>query len=141
MGLCYLGCRDAIEATSEALEVFVEPFRTTSQTILQMCSYAGTGDVLVVQELLHIVGEKVEMPEAKVQEKLSKSQMRKEKEKRKQEWDVSIAQATAALAVGAVSIGEDTGTEMVQRVFGNIGRYGDPGKIISFSACSVEKLR
>lgn len=35
LGMVYMGCRDAIEASSAALEVLPEPYRLASQTMLQ----------------------------------------------------------------------------------------------------------
>lgn len=139
--MCYMGRKDSIETVSAALEVFPEPFRTTCQTILQMCAYAGTGDVLIVQELLRTVGERVEVPcTSKSSETTSKTALKKEKEKKsKTEWDASIPQAMAVLGVALVSIGEEMGMEMVQRILGNAGRYGDSGKISFWSLASLSR--
>ena len=52
-----MGRRDAVETLSTALEVLPDPFKLAAQIMLQVCSYAGTGDVLIVQELLRICSE------------------------------------------------------------------------------------
>lgn len=54
------GRRDAIETPTATLEVFKDPFRSLAQTILKMCAYAGTGDVLVIQDFLHLCSERHE---------------------------------------------------------------------------------
>ncbi|KAJ8931667.1 hypothetical protein NQ314_015383 [Rhamnusium bicolor] len=130
MSLCYFGARDAIEVPTEAMNVLEEPFKTTIQTVLLMCAYAGTGDVLIIQELLHIVGEKVEIPKKDKKEKQNKKEKKDSftriKVPKKPEWDYSMGQAMATLAVAVVSMGEDIGAEMTHRIFGHIGRYGDP---------------
>ncbi|KAJ8975359.1 hypothetical protein NQ317_000288, partial [Molorchus minor] len=129
MALCYFGARDAIEAPTEATNVLEEPFKTAIQTVLLMCAYAGTGDVLIIQELLHVVGEKVEIPKKeKKQEKKEKARdsFTRIKLPKKVEWDYSMGQAMATLAVAVVSMGEDIGVEMTHRIFGHVGRYGDP---------------
>ncbi|XP_018332038.1 26S proteasome non-ATPase regulatory subunit 2-like [Agrilus planipennis] len=153
MALCYMGRKDCIETPNAALEVFTEPFKSTSQLLLQMCAYAGTGDVLVIQELLRVVSERIALPDDK--DGLTKSpsgssgaiptvgvtditqqqqqlynhplQQPPRKKAKIREWDMSIPQAVAALAVAAVAVGEETGTEMCQRVLGHVGRYGDHG--------------
>lgn len=51
------GQKDATEATKAALEVLPDPFRSMAQHMLKMCAYAGTGDVLIVQEQLQICSE------------------------------------------------------------------------------------
>ncbi|KAG5889970.1 hypothetical protein JTB14_020258 [Gonioctena quinquepunctata] len=130
LALCYFGAQDGIEITSEALNVLEEPFKTSIQTALLMCAYAGTGDVLIIQELLHIVGEKVEVPKKDKRDKQEKKDKKdgftKIKMPRKPEWDYSMGQAMATLAVAVVSMGEDLGVEMTHRIFGHVGRYGDP---------------
>lgn len=55
--MIFMGRRDAIDALSTALEVLPDPHKLAAQTMLQVCSYAGTGDVLIVQELLHMCSE------------------------------------------------------------------------------------
>lgn len=106
----------------------------------------GSGDVLIVQELLETVGERIEPSklENNSDSKLKKdigstssttttgSNARKDgidaklrDLKKRLEWDYAAGQAMATLAVAAVSFGEETGMEMVQRIFGHVGRYGD----------------
>merc|ERR1719369_1295763 len=75
IGLCYLGKQDAAEATIAALEVIPEPFKQMAVTLVDICAYAGTGNVLKIQQLLHICSEHYD------QEKEDK----KEKEKKKDE--------------------------------------------------------
>ncbi|CAH1974285.1 unnamed protein product [Acanthoscelides obtectus] len=132
LALCYMGSRDAIHVPNEAVSILEEPFKSIMETILLMCGYAGTGDVLIIQKLLHIVGDKVDIPKEdknKSEKKGIKNKMdsfTKIKVPKKPEWDYSIGQAMATLAVAAVSMGEEIGAEMTQRIFGHVGRYGDP---------------
>lgn len=126
VALCYLGARDAIEVSSNAVEVFPEPFKSSMQTMLLMCAYAGTGDVLIIQELLGMVGEKIDIPEKEKLPKDKEAPAPKTKGKKIPEWDFTMGQAVAALAVSSVSFGEEIGMEMVQRIFGHMGRYGEP---------------
>ena len=105
VALAYFGCKDDIEVPTTVAEVFEEPFKTMFQTMLQMCAYAGSGDVLIIQELLRLVEEKVEPPE----EGTEKEEAAKGKEKKKYEWDYYMGKAIAVLAVAAISKGEDIG--------------------------------
>lgn len=57
MSLFFAGQKEATEATKAALEVLPEPFRSMSQQMLKMCAYAGTGNVLIVQQQLQICSE------------------------------------------------------------------------------------
>ncbi|XP_024941702.1 26S proteasome non-ATPase regulatory subunit 2 [Cephus cinctus] len=151
LGLVYMGCRDMIATPSTALEVLPEPHRFASQTMLQICAYAGTGDVLIIQELLSICSEPVEgensssilentpVPSScdpKIPESLSTSTLQgtstdanKEAKTKsacslKNEGiykDMGLPQAIASLGVGVVGLGE--GKENA-RIFGQVGRYG-----------------
>ncbi|CAH1180038.1 unnamed protein product [Phaedon cochleariae] len=145
LSLCYFGVRDAVDVPTEATNILEEPFKTFIQTMLLMCAYAGTGDVLIIQELLHIVGEKVDLPKKEKKDKKEKRERKDKKDGKEQpadnqdkdgvtsikapkktEWDHSMGQAMATLGVAVVSMGEDIGVEMVHRIFGDIVRYGDP---------------
>merc|ERR1712173_66928 len=83
IGLCYLGKQDAAEATMAALEVIPEPFRQTAVTLVEVCAYAGTGNVLKIQQLLHICSEHYEQDKEAPKEK-KKDDKKDEKEGRKE---------------------------------------------------------
>ncbi|XP_066137473.1 26S proteasome non-ATPase regulatory subunit 2-like [Euwallacea fornicatus] len=130
VSLCYFGARSDIEVPSSAMEVFPEPFKNAAQATLLMCSYAGTGDVLIIQELLTILSDKIEVPmnkgQKQAQTSTNKGKEVKTDKKTTLNWDWHMGQAVAALGVAAVSFGEDIGMEMMQRIFGHMGRYGEP---------------
>ncbi|XP_076259804.1 26S proteasome non-ATPase regulatory subunit 2-like [Rhynchophorus ferrugineus] len=126
VALCYFGARDSIDVPTNATEVFPEPFKSTIQNMLMMCSYAGTGDVLIIQELLAMVGEKTEPPEQDPTPANHNTKSKEQTKNRSKKWDHTMAQAVAALAVASVSFGEEIGMEMVQRIFGHMGKYGEP---------------
>ena len=54
IGLCFLGKQEAAEAMTAALEVLADPFQSMAKTLVDICAYAGTGNVLKIQNLLHI---------------------------------------------------------------------------------------
>uniref|UniRef100_A0A1B6BXI5 26S proteasome non-ATPase regulatory subunit 2 n=1 Tax=Clastoptera arizonana TaxID=38151 RepID=A0A1B6BXI5_9HEMI len=126
LGLCVLGLKDATEATKAALEVLPDPFRSMAQEMLKMCAYAGTGDVLVVQEQLQICSEHYTplKEEAKKDEK--KEGDKKDDKSKEKHKDLTAMQAVAALSVAVIAMGEETGSEMTTRIFGQLGRYGEP---------------
>ncbi|XP_018362423.1 PREDICTED: 26S proteasome non-ATPase regulatory subunit 2-like isoform X1 [Trachymyrmex cornetzi] len=139
LGMIYMGTRDAIETLSAALEALPEPYNFASQTMLQICAYAGTGDVLIVQELLRICSETIEeVMSAKTtpentpipsccDQRRPQSSAKLEKNKKDDNQieepakDIGASQAIASLGVGVVGLGE--GKEN-SRIFGQIGRYG-----------------
>jgi len=133
IGLCYLGKQDAAEATIAALEVIPEPFRQIAVTLVEICAYAGTGNVLKIQQLLHICSDHYEQ-EKEVQDKTKdkKKDDKKEGEKEKEEktedaaLDLSGQQAVAVLGLGLISMGEDIGSEMLLRTLSHLMRYCEP---------------
>ncbi|WVQ83362.1 hypothetical protein IAT38_005502 [Cryptococcus sp. DSM 104549] len=65
LGLVFLATQEASEPTMITLKVIEHPIATVAQTILDVCAYAGTGNVLKVQEMLHICSEHAESPKKK----------------------------------------------------------------------------
>merc|ERR1719394_262830 len=139
IGLCYLGKQDAAEATMAALEVIPEPFRQTAVTLVEVCAYAGTGNVLKIQQLLHICSEHYEQDKGDTEKKDKKKDDKKdgekkdgdkkgEDEKKEEEGplDLSGQQAVAVLGLGLISMGEDIGSEMLIRTLSHLMRYSEP---------------
>lgn len=128
IGICYLGKKDATDATKAALEVLAEPFQSMAQQMLRMCAYAGTGDVLVVQEQLQICSEHYTPAKDDKKDSGDKKDDKKDDAKAKEAKakDLTSMQAVAALSVAVIAMGEETGSEMTTRIFGQLGRYGEP---------------
>eukprot|EP00090_Calanus_glacialis_P024916 TRINITY_DN3867_c0_g1_i1.p1 TRINITY_DN3867_c0_g1~~TRINITY_DN3867_c0_g1_i1.p1 ORF type:complete len:913 (+),score=317.38 TRINITY_DN3867_c0_g1_i1:53-2791(+) len=132
IGLCYLGKQDAAEATIAALEVIPEPFRQIAVTLVEICAYAGTGNVLKIQQLLHICSDHYEqdkeVDKSKDKKKDDKKEGEKEKEEKKEDtpMDLSGQQAVAVLGLGLISMGEDIGSNMLIRTLSHLMRYCEP---------------
>lgn len=133
LGLLYLGRQKATEAVMVALEVLEEPYRSMAITMVDICAYAGTGNVLKIQQLLHICSDHYETPTTetsdseKSKSSQSKQNQNKEKaEKEKSEKDLSSSQSIAVLGIALIAMGEDIGAEMAFRSFGNLLRYCEP---------------
>lgn len=133
IGLCYLGKQDASEATIAALEVIPEPFRQIAVTLVEICAYAGTGNVLKIQQLLHICSEHYEQEKEtekkdkkKDEKKDEKKDDKKEEKEEEASHDMSGQQAVAVLGLGLIAMGEDIGSEMLYRTLGHLMRYSEP---------------
>jgi len=152
IGLLYLGKQDLVETILEAIQVVPDPLRGFATVLLEACAYAGTGNVLKIQQMLHICTDseeaekKGETPESdstnksdsktsksdsktesssKTTESSSKSKTTKDDKKSKSsDWGMT-KHAAAVLAIGLIAVGEDIGSEMAFRMFGNLYRYGD----------------
>merc|ERR1712241_1644353 len=136
IGLAYLGKQEAAEATIATLEVLQEPFRSMAKTLVDICAYAGTGNVLKIQSLLHICSEHYEPAEpSSKDDKKDKKKAKEDGEKKegegkseseKAEVDLSMQQSVAVLGLALVAMGEDIGSEMLFRSFGHLLRYCEP---------------
>lgn len=144
LSLCYFGARENIDVPSEAISVLEEPFKTTMQSILLMCAYAGTGDVLTIQELLHMVGNRMDKDtiiviKEKKKEKKDKKETTKAKITKKVEWDQSMGEAMATLAVAVIAIGEDIGKKFYLLLY-TFSVHLLCLCILIFNACGVESI-
>jgi hypothetical protein len=59
------GKGEAVEAMLESLKVISEPLRSFATILVECCAYAGTGNVLKVQHMLHICSEHFDQKEEK----------------------------------------------------------------------------
>ena len=59
-----------------------EPFRQTAVTLVEVCAYAGTGNVLKIQQLLHICSEHYEQDKGETEKKDKKKEDKKDGEKK-----------------------------------------------------------
>ena len=102
MGLILLGQqKDAdlmIEATQ--LDEFPIEMRMFIKTLLTACAYAGSGNVVKVQELMHLVAKQKEEINPKVQ-------------------------SVAVIGISLIALGEEVGMEMIVRSFNHFLQYGD----------------
>ena len=87
-----------------------------AQVLVDMCAYAGTGDVLKVQTLLHLCDEHIVPPKEK-----------EEKEEKKEGEDTKETpvkddtfQGLAVIGIALVAMGEDIGSEMSLRQFNHL---------------------
>merc|ERR1712066_1231133 len=123
IGLCYLGKQETVETILAALEVVPEPLRSFANILVEVCAYAGTGNVLKIQQLLHICSEHYEQDKGETEKKDKKKDDKKdgekkdgdkkgEDEKKEEEGplDLSGQQAVAVLGLGLISMGEDIGS-------------------------------
>ncbi|KAK2153920.1 hypothetical protein LSH36_281g04017 [Paralvinella palmiformis] len=136
LGLTYLGRQESVETVLAAL-VVPEPFKSMASTLVEICAYAGTGNVLKVQKLLHICSEHYETKDQdnndKKEDKNKKKDDKKDKEKDKSgdkededTLDLSSQQAMAVLGIALIAMGEDVGGDMSFRAMGHLLRYGEP---------------
>ncbi|KAK4474032.1 hypothetical protein MN116_003345 [Schistosoma mekongi] len=63
LGLTCLGRQEEVDVILASLEAVSEPMKSMAHMICDFCAYAGSGNVLKIQNLLHILSEKYEEKE------------------------------------------------------------------------------
>ncbi|EMD31883.1 hypothetical protein CERSUDRAFT_88471 [Gelatoporia subvermispora B] len=117
LALLYLGIQDASDATIMTLRAIEHPISKQAEVLVSMCSWAGTGQVLKVQELLHLCDEHIDKtPKDKEKDKDAPQEPPKD----------DTFQAFAVLGIALVAFGEEIGADMSLRQFNHLMHYGDP---------------
>ncbi|XP_054813663.1 26S proteasome non-ATPase regulatory subunit 2 homolog A [Prosopis cineraria] len=99
LGLLYLGKQENVEATAEVSKTFHEKIRKYCDMTLLSCAYAGTGNVLKVQNLL-----------GHCSQHLDKGEMH---------------QGPAVIGIAMVAMAEELGLEMAIRSLEHLLQYGE----------------
>jgi 26S proteasome regulatory subunit N1 len=97
VGLLFIGQQAAAEATVETLKVIESPIAKQIEILVECCAYAGTGNVLKIQKMLHHCNDHLD-PEA---------------------VDPTY-QSFAVLGIALIAMGEEIGTEMALRMFNHL---------------------
>lgn len=97
LALLFLGQKDKAEAMIEALKTIEHKISKYAVTMLETCAYAASGNVLLVQKMLHECAEHL--------------------------TDDAEHQMAAVLGIGLITMGEDVGSEMALRSFDHLLHY------------------
>lgn len=106
LALQFLGRQDAAEATLEVAKTFSERIGPYAAVVIESLAYAGSGDVLKVQQFISIAGEHIELEEDT-------------------QWK-AMHQTAAVMGVALVSTAESLGSHMAHRSLERLLQYGDP---------------
>jgi 26S proteasome regulatory subunit N1 len=107
---------DSYDATIETLKAIPHQASKLIQVLVEMCAFAGTGNVLRVQTMLQQCGEHLNAKDA-----AADSEQDNEKKKAEKKQDDTF-QAFAVLGISLVAMGEDIGAEMSLRQFNHLVR-------------------
>lgn len=97
LALIYLGKTDRVDAVLEASRAIDHKVSKYLEIMLETLAYAGTGNVLKIQQLLHICAEHL--------------------------TENAEHQVVATLGIALISLGEDISTEMTLRTFEHLQHY------------------
>ncbi|CAM9429485.1 unnamed protein product [Ectocarpus sp. 12 AP-2014] len=99
LGLLFIGKNEQADAMMEIVKTIEHRMGRYTQVVLDTCAYAGTGNVLKVQEMLHLCAEHLD--------------------------EKAEHQAAAVLGISLVTLGDDIGSEMALRTFDHLLHYGE----------------
>ncbi|KAJ3309947.1 proteasome regulatory particle base subunit [Boothiomyces sp. JEL0838] len=103
LALLFLGKQEAAEAPIETLKAIENPLAKQTEVMVEICAYAGTGNVLKVQKMLHHCNDHLDP-----------------------EKEDPLFQAFAVIGIAMIAMGEDIGQEMAFRQFNHLMHYGEP---------------
>jgi len=110
---------DSYDATIETLKAIPHQASKQIQVLVEMCAFAGTGNVLRVQTMLQQCGEHLNAKDAK--DAAAETEPEGEKKKAETKQDDTF-QAFAVIGIALVAMGEDVGAEMSLRQFNHLVR-------------------
>ena len=119
LALLFLTKGEASDAIVETLKAIEHPLAMHARVLVQTASWAGSGNVLEIQQLLHICTEAPDDEDKDEGEA-------KEGGDRKEEKKDTLYQGLAVLGIALVAMSEDVGMDMVLRQFGHLMHYGEP---------------
>ncbi|VDM54686.1 unnamed protein product [Angiostrongylus costaricensis] len=141
IGLIFLSTQEKSEVFVESLRSLPEPFGSMSMsvgeiyrfksskvsTLVDVCAYAGTGNVLKVQEFLHLCSKHYETEDKKKKKDDKTKRDTKSEKDKDSKPDLSSQQAVAVLGIALISMGEDIGAQASNLIsmFGHLIRYGE----------------
>jgi 26S proteasome regulatory subunit N1 len=119
LALLFFGKQDSSDAIVETLKAIDHPIANEAVVMLTLCSFAGTGEVLRIQQMLRLCAED---PNAKVEEDKDKEEKKDDKKdaEKKEASKGEFQQGLAVIAIAAIAMGEDVGKELCMRHFGHL---------------------
>jgi 26S proteasome regulatory subunit N1 len=103
----------------ETLKAIEHPISKIAQMLVDICSFAGSGNVLKVQTMLHHCDEHIDTSKEKEKSEGDEANKGEAKEETKRD---DTFQAFAVLGIALVAMGEDVGAEMSLRQFNHLVR-------------------
>lgn len=117
LALLFFGKQDASDAIVETLKAIDHPIADEAIVMLTLCSFAGTGEVLRIQQMLRLCAERPEVPKEEGSEEKKEGENKEEKQ---DDGKGSFKEGLAVIAIAAIAMGEDVGKELCMRHFGHL---------------------
>jgi 26S proteasome regulatory subunit N1 len=102
LALLFIGQQENVDATLETLKVVPEEISKGAIVLVEICAYAGTGNVLKIQSMLHYCNDHLDL-----------------------EKENGLYQSFAVLGIALIAMGEDIGMQMAIRQYNHLMHYGE----------------
>ncbi|KAH9822590.1 armadillo-type protein [Melampsora americana] len=126
LALLYLGQQDSTDSADaiiETLKVVDHAIGKQTLVMLESCLFAGTGNVLKIQSMLHHCADHhLPSSNSTVNEEESNNNEEKNEDVPEQ---TTLHQQLAVLGIAIIAMGEEVGAEMSLRHFGHLMQYGE----------------
>ncbi|KAI9631397.1 hypothetical protein KEM48_014371 [Puccinia striiformis f. sp. tritici PST-130] len=126
LALLYLGQQDSTEsadATIETLKAIEHPLSKQTLVLLESCLFAGSGNVLKIQSMLHHCADHHTGSSSGANEEEANKEEEKEGDEVPEQ--TTLHQQLAVLGIAVIAMGEEVGAEMSLRHFGHLMQYGE----------------
>ena len=133
LGILFLGLQErADKLVSDISQQVTGPLGEYMKIVLDTCAYAGTGDVLKVQQLLHLIAEQEGVkPEATDEEKAENpegntstaTEPAPTTDNAKTNDNMQRRHCAAILGIALIALGDDINTEMTLRTLDHVLQY------------------
>ena len=139
LALLFFGRGEKGDAVLEALKTINHPLGAYASVTLETCAYAGSGDVLKIQKMLHTCAEHHGGSSSDTSEIISEVRVNQSTSTGAPTHDSALAsptlrlpdllsahQSVAVIGIALVTAGEEVGAEMALRSFDHLLHYGEP---------------
>jgi 26S proteasome regulatory subunit N1 len=128
LGILFLGLQEkADKLIADIGEQVTGPLGEYMKIVLDTCAYAGTGDVLKVQQLLHLIAEqegfKAPKPENSTEEAAAPAAAEAPAETTNANNNMQQRHCAAILGIALIALGDDINTEMTLRTLDHVLQY------------------
>ncbi|ODQ77118.1 hypothetical protein BABINDRAFT_104969 [Babjeviella inositovora NRRL Y-12698] len=130
LGLLYMGKYEQVDDVLETISAIEHPIAKTLKVLVTIASYAGTGNVLQIQELLQMCTAKPkseeETEEDSEEKESDEAEVKEDAEDKSETPEGESAQGYAVLGLACIAMGEQVGQDMSLRHFAHLMHYGNP---------------
>ena len=124
LGILFLGLQDASDALGKEIQTQVTgPLGEYLKIVLETCAYAGTGDVLKVQQLLHLIAEQESLGKSESGSEAASAAAAPEKRDDVSSLSVSQRHCAAILGIALIAVGDEVNTDMTLRTLDHVLQY------------------